>query len=259
MGIMEYEPTADELALFDDISALAVALWGNSVGITGRNDDPKMFSIMLFKRLWSNHRGYAVLWNARLQTESDIILRSGIEGSICLVANYVLREDFVRLMLGDAIFTLKGQIKMYRDQGSVAMVQKSEAVLRSLLKRLGDDTKPARLDWKGLAEAGGVPRLYAQHRQLSGLSSHVTGASILTGVAPADRPNPAANLRPMQRKIHLMMMAGASLQGMWRHAEMIADEQGAEDAVALLSRLANLSWDWPGALERPKGDVPTTA
>jgi hypothetical protein len=36
---------------------------------------------MLFKRLWSNHRGYAVLWNNRLQTESDIILRSGIEAS----------------------------------------------------------------------------------------------------------------------------------------------------------------------------------
>lgn len=243
---MAHEPTTDELSLFNDITAHAASLWDKSRTATGRSDDPKMFSIMLYKRLWSNHRGYIILWNTRLQTESDIILRSSIEASICLAANYEMRDKFVQLMHGDAIFTLKGQIKMWRDEGSMDMVSQSEAVLRDVQSRFRGDTKPARLDWKGLAEQGKVPDLYGWHRMLSGLSSHVTGASILTAVEPADGSNLAAELGSLQRKMHLMMMAGATLQGSLRHGGMLEDEQSCSDTVALLTRLSQLSRHWPG-------------
>jgi len=243
---MPHESTIDELSLFNDITAHASSLWDKSRDATGRSDDPKMFSIMLFKRLWSNHRGYIILWNSNLQTESDIVLRSGIEASICLAANYELRDKFVQLMHGDAIFTLKGQIKMWRDEGSLDMVSQSEAVLRDVQSRFRGDTKPTRLNWKSLAEQGKVPDLYGWHRMLSGLSSHVTGASVLTAVAPADRPNPAAELGPLQRKMHLMMMAGATLQGCLRHGGMLDDEPALTETVALLTRLGDVSWKWPG-------------
>lgn len=248
---MSHETTTDEQSLFNDITAHAGAVWKNSVGMTGRSNDPKMFSVMLFKRLWSNHRGYIVLWNCNLQTESDIILRSAIEASICLAANYKLRDKFVQLLHGDAIFTLKGQIKMWRDEGSMDMVRESEAVLRDTESRFRGDTKPARLDWKSLAAAGEVPSLYGWHRMLSGLSSHVTGASILTAVAPADGPNPAAELGSLQRRMHLMMLAGATLQGCLRHNGTLDDEGACAETVALLTRLGDLSWDWPGAGDRP--------
>jgi hypothetical protein len=243
---MPHESTIDELSLFNDITAHASSLWDKSRDATGRSDDPKMFSIMLFKRLWSNHRGYIILWNSNLQTESDIVLRSGIEASICLAANYELRDKFVQLMHGDAIFTLKGQIKMWRDEGSLDMVSQSEAVLRDVQSRFRGDTKPTRLNWKSLAEQGKVPDLYGWHRMLSGLSSHVTGASVLTAVAPADGPNPAAELGPLQRKMHLMMMAGATLQGCLRHGGMLDDEPALTETVALLTRLGDVSWKWPG-------------
>ena len=243
---MAHETTAVEQSLFNDITAHAASLWDKSRDITGRSDDPKMFSIMLFKRLWSNHRGYIVLWNSGLQTESDIILRSGVEASICLAANYEMRENFVQLMHGDAIFTLKGQIKMWRAEGSMDMVSYSEAVLRDIQSRFRGAIKPARLSWKSLAEQGKVPDLYGWHRMLSGLSSHVTGASVLTAVAPADGPNPGAELGSLQRKLHLMMMAGATLQGCLRHAGMLDDESACAETVALLTQLSDLSWDWPG-------------
>lgn len=246
---MNHQVTLDEAGIFNDITALGASLWAKCQNVEGLSTDPKMFSIMLFKRLWSNHRGYAVLCNNALQLESDIILRSAVEASICLAANHELKAKFVALMHGDAIFTLLGQIKIHRDEGSLDMVRESEAVLRHLQARFPTVTKPARLDWKRLAEHGKVPQLYGWHRMLSGLSSHVTGASILTAVAPAEGPNPAEELEPLQRKMHLMMMAGTTLQGSLRHAGMLNDPEGVERTVTLLNRLGDLSWKWPGVAE----------
>ena len=50
----------------------------------------------------------------------------------------------------------------------------------------------------------------------------------------------------MQRKMHLMMMAGATLQGCLRHGGTLDDESACAETVALLTRLNDLSWDWPG-------------
>jgi hypothetical protein len=243
---MPHKPTDEELALFNDISSHASVLWEKSERVTGLNHDPKMFSIMLFKRLWSNHRGYIVLWNNRLQTESDLVLRSGIEASICLAANFKLREEFVSLMRGDAIFTLKGQIKMYREEGSLDMVGVCEAALRDLQSRFPADSKLGRLNWATLARRGEVPHLYAWHRQLSGVSSHVTGLSVLTGVVPVEGEDPTAELGPMQRKMHLMMMAGATLQGCLQHGGMLNDLEAMQETITLLNRLSELSFHWPG-------------
>jgi len=245
---MDCETTPDEAALFNDITAHGASLWEKSRNVEGLNTDPKMFSIMLFRRLWSNHRGYALLWNNRLQLESDIILRSGIEASICLAANYVMRERFVALMHRDAAFTLQGQIKTHRDAGELEMVRECEDVLRGLQAGLPPGIKAAKLDWKGLAEEGSVPHLYAWYRMLSGLSSHVTGASVLTGVATDDENRMEHELPQLQRKMHLMMMAGATLHGSMRHAGMLEDEDEVRASVALISRLNEVSKGWPGAV-----------
>jgi hypothetical protein len=253
---MPHVSTPSELLLFNDITAHAASLWAKSRDVTGLNTDPKMFSIMLFKRLWSHHRGYIILWKEGRQTESDIILRACVETSICLAANYELRKKFVQLMHGDAIFTLKGQIKMWRELGNIGMVRESEALLRDIRSRFPADSKPARLNWERLAQQGRVPDLYGWHRQLSALVAHVTGVSVLSSIAPAEGPNPAEELGSLQRKMHFMMMAGATLQGCLRHGGMLDDEAACTETVTLLTRLSDLSWHWPGVTPPKTGDDP---
>lgn len=245
-------PTPDELAIFDDISRLGRALWANSRDVVGLNTDPKMYSVMLFKRLWSNHRGYTVLWNNALNLESDIILRSGIEAAICIAANFKLRTDFIDLMHRDAASTLQGQIKLFRDEGDSEMVRKAEAELRNLQARLSAGTKAVKLNWKSLAEQGGVHELYSWHRMLSGVSSHVTGQSILRGVVGAsdDGARELQNeWQGLTRKMHLMMMAGTTLQGSLIHAGMIDDEAHVQVALSLVNRMNDLSLKWPAGGE----------
>lgn len=243
---MNLEPTSDELIIFDEISQLAASLWTKSLEIVGLNTDPKMFSIMLFKRLWSNHRGFTVLWNAGLSLESDIVLRCGLEAAICIAANFNLRNDFVCLMRRDAASTLQSQIKRHRANDDLEMVRDCEATLRMLQARFPVGTKAAKLEWKSLADQGGVPQLYGFHRMLSGVSSHVTGLSVLRGATGEGMADSQSELHGLTRKMHLMMMAGATLQGSMLHAGMIEDETQVQAALLLINRMNDLSMIWPG-------------
>jgi hypothetical protein len=241
------ELTQEELGLFGDISRLAAALWADSLRVQGLNTDPKMFSIMLFKRLWSNHRGFTLLWNNRLTVEADIVLRSGVEAAICIAANYRLRDEFVQLVRQDAAATLRGQIKLHREEGEMRMANNGEEVLRIILRTLPAGTKAQRLSWQMLAEAGGVPQLYSFHRMLSGVSSHVTGLSLLRGVTGEGLERYEEELRAHTQKMHPMMMAGATLQGSMLHAGVIGADDKVEVAHSLVQRLNVASTSWPGA------------
>lgn len=242
----EIEPTKDEVALYDDIARLAKSLWDKSDGMEGLNTDPKMFSNSLFKRLWTNHQGYTLLWKEHYRLESDILLRSALETAICLSALVVLRADFVLLMKRDAAHTLTGQIKIYRDNNATDMVRNSEAVLRLLLKGLPEGVKAAKLDWKELAEIGSAQSLYEWHRRLSGVSSHVTGLSVMDGFGGERLDEKQRELRRLQRKMHLMQMAAATLQGSQHHATMLDATEEHERSRELTDRMNALSWDWPG-------------
>jgi hypothetical protein len=243
------EPTKDEIAIYGDISQLGAKIWKLSTGIEGLSNDPKMFSIMLYKRLWSNHRGYTALYNLKLSLEANIVLRSAVETAICIAANYRLQREFVILMRRDACHTIQGQIKVHRENGASDTVKEGEATLRYLQSFLPEGAKAAKLDWKKLAEQGGVDQLYSFHRMLSGVSSHVTGLSILRGVTNGKMDAEHAELGALERKMHLMMMAGAMLQGSRIHAGMIEAYAELEHAVALTERLATISMAWPGAVE----------
>jgi hypothetical protein len=153
-------------------------------------------------------------------------------------------------MLGDTIYTLKGQIKMWRDDGADDMVRSSEATLRDLQRRFPGDAKPDRLRWDQLAEIAQAPHLYSWHRMLSGVSSHVTGFSVITAIEDVADPSTSRSLAPHQRKMHLMMMAGATLNGCLNHAGIFDDEQGCRETYELMGELGDLSWDWPGVTNK---------
>jgi hypothetical protein len=256
---IEIEPTSDELALFDDISALAQSLWKKTLEIGGLTTDPKMLSAALFKRLRSNHMGYTLLWKSYFRLESDIVLRSALEAAICLSAIVKLKEEFVVRMRQDAASTVQGQIKSHRDDGNSEGVRDGEDVLRMLQKGLPEGVKAARLDWKQLAKEGNVPNLYTWHRQMSGISSHVTGISIIDAFGGEGLDDKHDELGKLNRKMHLMMMAGATLHGAARHAEMINDLGELENALALIDRMNALSWDWPGVAQPDTGEGAVTS
>jgi len=239
--------TSEEFEVYDEISRLAGSLWEESLKVEGLGRDPKMFSIMLFKRLWSNHRGYTLMHNNNFFLEADIILRSGLEAAICIAANFQLRDDFVDLMKSDAAHTILGHIKVHREAGATDLVKDGEATLRSLKANLPEGTKPKRLNWKTLAHQGKVPQLYDFHRMLSGVSSHVTGMSVLKGTIGVDGSGEDAQdeLRKLSKRMHLMMMAGATLQGSMLHAAIINKEAHSKDAISLLDKLNIISMDWP--------------
>lgn len=244
---MAIELTADELAIVDEISHLGAHLWKVSLATEGLNTDPKMFSIMLFKRLWSHHRGFVALWNTGLYLEGDIILRAGLEAAICIAANFVMREKFIDTLKQDAAFTVQKQIRSLREQGEADAASQGEKQLDMLLGWLPEGAKPAKLDWSQLAKVGGVPQLYDSHRHLSGVSAHVTGLSVLNGVTTGELTDQLnAELAALTKKIHLMTMAGATLHGAYLHAGMLNDVDAAQWADALVQRLNGLSQAWSG-------------
>ncbi len=244
---MSIELTADEGVIADEVSNLGAELWAKSEEISGLNTDPKMFSIMLFKRLWSHHRGFIVLWSAGRYLEGDIILRAGIEAAICIAANYNLGQDFVGIMRQDAAFTVLSQIKMLREGGEDEAAREGEENFRLLQEGLPEGKKPAKLNWSDLADKGRVPQLYGFHRHLSGTSAHVTGLSVLRGVTTGDHSNALnAELAGLTKKMHLMMMVGATLHGAQLHAGMIDDLASVKSADALIARMNALSSAWPG-------------
>lgn len=238
---MAEAPTPAELAIYDEISRLALRLWDLSKDMSGWNTDPKMFSIMLYKRLWSNHRGFTVLWNERLSLEADIVLRAGIEAAICIAANHRMGKDFIQLLRQDAAHTVQGQVKLFRNSGDLELVRDGEEMLRSLQSHFEPGAKAERLDWKALAVLGQVPQLYEFHRMLSGVSAHVTGLSLLRSVAGEGDEE----LQRLTQKTHLMMMAGTTLQASMIHAAVIGDTPCVESASGLIEKLNVISMVWP--------------
>jgi hypothetical protein len=240
------ESTGEELAFYDDVSRLAESLWNKSKGMVGLNTDPRMFSNALFRRLWSNHRGYTLLWKDRFTLESDILLRSALEAAICIAALVQLREEFVLLMRRDAAHTVLGQIKLNRDNGSLEAVAEGEATVRLLQSGLPLGVKPAKLVWSDLAKAGSASHLYDWHRRLSGLSSHVTGVSILTAFGGDGMDEKQAELKGLQRRLHLIQMAAATLHGSQNHATMHGFNEDYDISLELFGRLDALSFNLPG-------------
>lgn len=242
----------NEVVLFDDVSRLAKSLWDRSKAQEGYFSDPRMMSVILFRRLWSHHRGYAVLYNAGLILEGDIVLRAGVEAAICIAANSRLGSEFQTLMRQDAAATLQGQIKIHRAANDVEMVQRAERELREMLSTLPDGRRPARLSWEDLAKAGEVPQLYSFHRNLSGTSSHVTGLSILRGIGGEGALQLQEELFAVTKRRGPLLMMAATLHGSLIHARVLEDGEHAGMALAILAQLNEASKIW-------NADSPTEA
>jgi hypothetical protein len=244
---MSLVPTDEELAIYVEVSGLGESLWAKSEKVTGLLTDREMLSVLAYRRLWSNHRGFVQLWRNALATEADIILRSGLEAAICIAANRKLGSEFGVILRRDAAFTVMSQMEMHRENDDRAQVAESEEILHGLTAGLPDDVRAARLDWKVLATEGEVPRLYEWHRQLSGIASSVTGVSIIYGVTDeTEKVNRMhARWRELSNRMRPMMMCSATLTGSLHHAEVIESGGHLEAARELTVRLEEIAKRWP--------------
>lgn len=230
-----------------EVSGLGESLWAKSEKVTGRLTDREMLSVLIYRRLWSNHRGFVHLWRNSLPTEADIILLSGLEAAICIAANRKLGSDFGTLLRQNAAFTVMDRIKMHRETNDGGQVAENEEILRGLTAGLPKRAKAARLDYMALASEGGVPGLYEWHRQLSDVSSHVTGVSIIYSVTDETEKvsRMQARWRELSNRMRPMMMCSATLTGSLHHAEVIGSAGHLEAARELTGRMKEISAQWP--------------
>jgi len=246
---VSWVPTDEELAISVEISGLGESLWAKSEKVTGRLTDREMLSVLTYRRLWSNHRGFVQLWRNSLPTEADIILRSGLEAAICIAANRRLGPQFGIVLRQDAAFTVEAQIELHRRNGDGERVAENEEILRGLVAGLPEGVTPARLDWEALAKEGQVPRLSEWHRQLSGVASQVTGVSIIYGVT--DETEKVRKMqdrwRELRNRMRPMMMCSATLTGSLHHAEVIESAGHLEAARELTERMNDIAAQWPDA------------
>jgi hypothetical protein len=188
------------------------------------------------------------LWRNALPTEADIILLSGLEAAICIAANRKLGSEFGTMLRQNAAFTVMGQIKMHRENDDGGQVAQNEEILRGLTAGLPKGVKAAKLDYRTLAREAGVPQLYEWHRQISDISSHVTGVSIIYGVSDETEKvhKMQARWREMSNRMRPMMMCSATLTGSVHHAEVIDSAGHLGAARELADRMNEISRQWPG-------------
>lgn len=117
------------------------------------------------------------------------------------------------------------------------MVLESEATLCQMRTKLPAGLNGKKLDMKTLAQTGNVPILYELYRALSGMSSHVTGLSILNGVVFDDDPDTQDDRMTMARDVHPQWQMVAMLQGCYQHALLLEEIEHAEAALTLLDTL----------------------
>lgn len=228
----------EELALYDAVTELGMSLWSISAPIKGMSNDPLMISVVLFKRIYTNHQAFTLLWKNGLYLEAEIVLRSALEAAICIAANRIIRADFEQLIRVDAAWTVSNQAKKFRKAGNDSMAEDAEETLESIKSRLPQNTKLANLSWDSLAEQGEVPDLYLMYKVISGFSAHIGGFSMQRDIVAANLPDHEAVLNGNERRQYLLWMTAAMLAASSRHAEMVGALKDLETAIALNTRLA---------------------
>lgn len=233
--------TQEDGRLFNEVTALTRSLWASSSRIEGLSSDPKMISIMLYRRLWSHQRAFALLYNQHLNIDADNAVRGSIEAAICVAANFHQDGGFWHQLRLDAVKTLTGQITMFRELGIKDLEREAEAQRRDFLRGLPEGSKGEQLKMEGLAKIGQVPQLYSWYRQISAISTHVTGMSILRGVVPGGSPDVPDPIVLLTRRLYPFWQIGAAILASRLHARMIEDSGNELAATDLAKRLDSRS------------------
>lgn len=169
----------------DQLGSIGGRLSDLTSGVEGMNNDPKMVAATLYIRAWGHFTAFSTLWRSGHILECDIILRCSVETAIC-IANVLHRPDeFIEELRADAASTMRGQVHMMRKRNYGDFVDE----IATGYKELFGESKGRGLVWSELAEKVNANELYGYHKALSGVAAHVTGISVLRGIASEDGSN----------------------------------------------------------------------
>lgn len=135
---------------------------------------------LIFFRLNTHIRAFQRLWADGFPVECDMLLRAALEATICIVAAENLGDELVDLLSSDAASGLSRSIRQWRDRNHDGLVKGAEAELRKTFgHRRADGGKHRQIDVHELASRCGVQFMADRHRDLSSISVHVTGVSVM--------------------------------------------------------------------------------
>lgn len=241
---MNIPPGSGEL--FNDITALTQEVMEKSEAVFVLNSSPKFISLTLFRRLWSNQRGFALLWKDKKALEAVLVLRAAIEATICLMACMEMKDEFVTLIRQDAVETIKRRIKMYEDDGMNDMADKYRNQYNNMVRIFSESKNSKVLNWKELSKVSGCEFLYTIYRQVSGTHAHVTGLSVLRGVIGADGDGLDLQKKLEHLSIYtsLPQMAIATAMGCSAHTNILGFTELEDKANKIVERMNQSSKDW---------------
>lgn len=234
------------VSLANELMPAAARLWGRAKLMRGQALDVPMLSAKLYGRAWSNFRAFCLLQNNHFSVESQIVLRSCVEATICL-ANLAKRgEAFVDDLRSDAAATLRGAQGILRSMGAEEDARVIEEHNRNIFgARREDGARHATLNMEALATEADAPHLYRTYRRISGLTAHVTGASITAFQIDQDN-EPAARERHRQQQVRASRIAlvdaiATLIQAMMNHAVIVGDDENLAVASAFSTTFQALS------------------
>lgn len=182
---MRRDSLAEWTSLLDQFGSLGSEIHSKTSEMQGQSDDPVVVATILFNRAWGHFRSFGLLWRNRLSLDADIVLRNCCETTICLANLQKRPSEFVADLRSDAADTLKRQIAMWKKvSGSEDLVRDAERHLTEIFG--GTDAgmrKHQRLQLATLATQGDIDILYRFYQSTSGMTSHITGLSLLFHVA----------------------------------------------------------------------------
>lgn len=232
------------ITVANQLGEIGTDLWKFSVPLEGWSSDPRMFSVMLYQRAWSNFKGFTLLWANHLNLESEILLRSCIEATICLRNLEVRREMFVADLRRDAADTLNGQMKLYSALGGDNLAAEAKAASAAFSQDQATGMTPKRLQLEKLAAATGSDIFYQQYKALSGTSAHVTGMSLITNVADAADGRAADEKakadRETKREHALMVMCLTMHAASEAHATMVGHGESSARLSAMEATMEDI-------------------
>ncbi len=181
MGDQFRERGAQWVPALNALGVIAEELYALSTKVTGKAADPQQIAARLFRRLFSNGNAFNILIQNGCDLEAQMVLRHALEVAICLAKLSTNEDEFVRNLLSDTAWTVIGQLPYWYDEAD--QPARKQAVLDQFGQKNSVGKSHQGLQWNDMARTSGVSHLYAFYKNLSGTAAHVSGLSLMLGMA----------------------------------------------------------------------------
>ena len=161
----------------DELNRIGQRILGDAkVTVTEKGaSDPKLITLLLLIRTLSNFQGAILLAERGMIVEALTLARSCYENAYMLAALKKEGDKFVKDMLAAEMHARKGQSKwMLDDPARLEAVPGGVEQMKKNIEAINAEGKTAPLDFKDVAERGGIEDFYIWYKNLSWEAAHPT-------------------------------------------------------------------------------------